>query len=222
MKCPASLVAVALLIIAMPGLVKAQSYVLESQIVVTGSVLTQGPDASVSTIHGGTTITTNRVVNTSFTNREIISAMLTRKLIPSPVTGWNLVYLVDGTGTGGPYAQKTGQTAVAVPADLLTLPVFGPKVSGGMTVTAPSGGSFVSSNVTALATASISNVPACGLATSVSSTATITVDGKSRDINTLNTTLNFVGGTSDASGSRLVKGVLTVGSAKLSTLTTLP
>jgi len=202
---------------------EAQNYVMESQVLLTGTVLTQGPDASVTTVRGGTTITSNRIVSTSFTNREVLAAMLARGLIPGPAAGWGLVYLVDAGGKGGPYAQKSGLQAVAVPADLLTLPVFEAKVSGGMTVTAPVGGSFTRNSSTAFATTTVGGIPASGLANNSSSTATITVQGQTHEIDTVTTTMNFAGGITDSGGSsRLVKGVIAIGSAKLSALTLLP
>ena len=214
---------VALLLFGLLASAKAQNYVLESQVFLTGTVLTQGPDASVTTVRGGTTITSNRIISTSFTNREVLAAMISRSLIAGPSAGWSLVYLVDAGGNGGPYAQKSGLEAVAVPADLLTLPVFGAKVSGGMTVTAPVGGNFTRNSSTAFATTSVDGIPASGLANNTSSTATITVQGQTHEIDAVTTTMNFAGGVTDNGGSsRLVKGVIAIGSAKLSTLTVLP
>ncbi len=222
MKLSSSRVAAALLIFGVMGSAQAQNYVLESQVVLTGTVLTQGPDASVTTVKGGTTITTNRIINTSFTNREVIAAMISRSLIAGPSSGWGLASLVDATGKGGLYAEKSGAQPVAVPADLLTLPVFGPAVYGGMTVTAPVGGDFSRTSSIAFATTSVNGIPASGLANNASTTSSFTIQGQARDLTTVTTTLNFTGGTTGIGGSRLVKGVVTIGSAKPSTLAALP
>ena len=222
MKLSSSRVAAALLIFGMMGSAQAQNYVLESQVVLTGTVLTQGPDASVTTVQGGTTITTNRVINTSFTNREVIAAMLARSLMAGPSSGWGLVSLADASGRGGIYAEKSGAQPVAVPADLLTLPIFGPAVYGGMTVTAPVGGDFSRTSSIAFATVTVDGIAASGLANNTQATSSFTMEGRAQDVNTVTTTMNFAGGTTGTGGSRLVKGVITIGSAKLSALTALP
>lgn len=200
----------------------AQDYVLESRVTLTASVLTQGPDASVTTVKGGTTITTKRIITSPFNNHEVLAAMAQGGLIAGSLHDWNLFYLADSKGTKGVYARKAGGDPVPVPVSLLTLPVFGPKVSGGMTVAGPKGSSFNGINEVSYSTASVNGVPATGLASNSVQTITFTRNGISKEADVVSTTMTFAGGASDANGDRLVKGVIVVGSATLSTLTSLP
>ena len=185
---------------------RAQSYVAESAVTLNATVLSQGPDASVTTVQSGTTITTKKVVATPLTNHEVLSAMVASNLIPAPLQGWNIVLRVDAEGNAGLFARKLAQLPVAVPADLLTLPNLGPRVAGGITVTAKDGTNHGGLSETAFATITAGGVPASGLATTTPShhgKGTPSPDaGK--------TVLNFAGGVTVDGASRLVRGTLEI------------
>lgn len=65
------------------------------------------------------TFTTSAV---RFTNRDILEAMRAGALLDGTIAGWVLARVADANGVGNLYALKTGKTAVAVPANLLTQP----------------------------------------------------------------------------------------------------
>ena len=83
--------------LAMAGSAPAQEFVSARPVVLTATILTQGPDASVTTVQGGTTITTKRVISIPFGNRDLLSMMLARQLIVAPLPGWNVVLLTDSS-----------------------------------------------------------------------------------------------------------------------------
>ena len=197
--------------LAMAGSAPAQEFVSARPVVLTATILTQGPDASVTTVQGGTTITTKRVISIPFGNRDLLSMMLARQLIVAPLPGWNVVLLTDSTGQGGLYASKVGSKPVPVPGDLLTIPDFGAKVASGMTVTGAGGGTFGGLSETAFATLVVVGVPASGLATTGIAKAD---QGKVPSSDLATTTVSFTGGIADAHGDRLVKGVVVIEGAK--------
>lgn len=214
-------IAATLVVVLNPGSrASAQTSVLESPVVLTSTVLTQGTDTVKKTLFG-VTITTKNIKSTPFTNREVLAEMLKRSLITgTSTTGWSLVYLLDDAGNGGIYARKTAVTPVAVPADLLTLPVFGPSIKGGTSVTTTFGVSASGSSEIAFAAATVNGIPVSGLATNGKHTITLKNSGKT--IDAVTTAMTFDGGVDGTPSARLAKGVLAVGSAKVSTLTALP
>ena len=211
MKFLISLVTAILMAHAMTHFALGQEFVSERMVGLTATILTQGADASVTTVQGGTTITTKRVVSTSFANRDLLAVMQSRQLITGQTGEWSLVFLADAAGKGGLYARRPGLEPVPVPADLLSLPAFGAKVAGGMTVSGSDGGHFGGLSETAFATLAVDGVPASGLANSGVGKGT-GEQGVSPDFTT--TTLSFTGGIVDAGGNRLVKGVIVIGSPK--------
>ena len=58
-----------------------------------------------------------------FVNRDILEAMRVASLLDGQITGWSLYRVASPNGVGNIYALKSGKTAVAVPANLLTQPV---------------------------------------------------------------------------------------------------
>lgn len=210
MKASFSLVTAVFIALAMAVSALAQEFEFATarSVRLSATILTQGPDASVTTVNGGTTITTKRVVTTTFGNRDVMGMMVGRQLINGPVTGWELIYLADPMGKGNFYATKAGEAPVQVPVDLLTVPEFGAKVAGGMTVTGAEGVNFGGISETAFATLSVGGVPASGLATGSGD------QGHTVSPESTTTTLIFAGGTVDADGDRLVRGVIVIGSPK--------
>lgn len=205
---------------------QAQSYVLESPIAVAAGIMTQGTDSVTRTSTRGT-MTTKRLVTTPFTNREILATMLSRGLITGLASDWILVYLEDEAGQGGAYARKKQPAIlpapVAVPADLLTLPVFGPSLSRGTQIAATQGMmSYQGATELALATCTIKGIPASGLASNGLRTLVATIQGVTYQLDTVSTTLAFEGGIDEEPTDRLVKGTIAIGNAKLSPLPALP
>ncbi len=194
----------------------AQEYVSESPVTLNATILIQGADASVTTVEGGTTITTKRVVSIPYTNRDLLADMEAAKLVMAPLQGWSLVLRVDSMGVGGLYVRKLGSEPVAVPPELLTLPEFGARVAGGITVSGVEGKTFGGLSETAFATISVRGVPASGLASSTMGNT----DPSRGEVSTSGMTiLTFAGGTVDAGGSRLVKGSLEISSDKSAPVT---
>ncbi|MDB6137277.1 MAG: hypothetical protein JWO94_349 [Verrucomicrobiaceae bacterium] len=189
----------------------AQEFVTERSVLLTATILSQGPDASVTTLNGDTTITSKRVISTPFGGRELLGMMQGRQLIGGPVTGWGLVFLTDADGKGSLFAHKEGELPIPVPGDLLTVPDFVAKVTTGMTVAGPEGGTFGGLAETAFATLTVSGVPVSGLANSGLGKNDVS-RGVSPDSAT--TTLTFAGGIFNADGDRIVKGVIVIGSSK--------
>ena len=206
---PSILLVLVLAAMTLPSL--GQEYVSESAVTLNATILIQGADASVTTVEGGTTITTKKVVSVPYTNRDLLTEMETARLISSPLQGWNLVLRVDSTGVGGLYVRKLGSEPVAVPAELLTLPEFGARVAGGITVRGAEGTSFGGLSETAFATLSVRGIPASGLA---SSTMANTDPSRGPVSTSGMTALTFAGGVEDAGGSRLVSGSLEISSDK--------
>lgn len=205
---------------------QAQTYVLESPIAVAASIMTQGSDTVTRSSARGT-VTTKRLITTPFTNREVLGAMLSRGLITGSASDWILVYLEDEAGQGGAYARKKQPailpTPVAVPADLLTLPVFGPSLSRGTHIASTHGMmTFQGATDVALATCTISGIPASGLANNGLRTLVATLQGVTYQLDTVTTTLAFEGGIDEDPSDRLIKGMIVVGSARLSPLPALP
>jgi hypothetical protein len=207
------------------GSARAQSYVLESPVILASSIITQGTDAVTHSPRLATTVT-KRLVTTPFTNREVLAIMLERALITGSSSEWTLVYLQDDQAAGGAYARKkaspTDPAPVAVPADLLTLPAFGPSVIRGKEVTTQGGATFAGTTELALATCTVNGVPVSGLATNGIRTWTATIQGTAYQLDTVSTTLAFHGGQDGDPSDRLVTGRIVIGSAKLSPLPTLP
>ncbi|MCW0220032.1 MAG: hypothetical protein OJI67_17030 [Prosthecobacter sp.] len=203
------------------SLAQAQNYVLESKVAVLSTVTTQGTE-KVTTAKNGTEVKRLKVEVKPFTNREILAEMLTRELIGDSASGWTLVYLVDANEEGGLYAKKSGVIPVAVPTDLVTLPVFGVSLQTGTETTKPGGGSFVGLTEIALATANVKGLPVSGLATNGIRTLTAKIEGNTYQIDTVSTTLRFTGGGETGEGVEILKGSIAVGSAKVSTLVELP
>ena len=188
----------------------ADGFVSESPVTLNATILTQGADASLTTVQSGTTITTKKIVATTFGNHEILSAMLTNNLIAAPIQGWSLVLRVDTAGNAGLFASKHGAAPVLVPAEWLSMPDFGPRVSGGITVTGKDGKAFGGLSETAFATLSVNGVPASGLATSLPENPQAKHPASS---GTGKTVLTFAGGMENEAGSQIVKGTLEFSSA---------
>ncbi len=203
--------------------VQAQTYVLESSIGVRAQVLTQGAAVTVDPPGRLTSRTTSRIVATTFGSREILRTMIARGLIIGSAQEWRLVYLEDGaTGTGGPYARRSGSAPVAVPADLLVVPAFSASIVRGTQATRDDGATFVGQTELAEASASVSGIPVHGRASNGIRTTTVTVNGTPLALNVVRTTMNFHGGAKGAPSDRLIRGVMLIGEAKLSDLTQLP
>jgi hypothetical protein len=200
---------------------RAQSFVTESPVTLTGTVLTQGTD-NISRSSLGVSVTVKKIVSTPFSNREVLNNLLARDLITGSTSGWSLVYLSDSTHAGI-FAKKNGAAPVAVPADLLTLPVFGAALDTGIEVKGPNGSALSGAGQVALATCTVDNLPVSGFATNGTYVLTATIDGKSVAGMGTVTTLNFTGGVSDdVNGDKLIKGVLVIGKGKVSGLAALP
>jgi hypothetical protein len=217
-----SILAVALIPITLGGVsAHAQTYVLESKVGLVGTVSTQGTQVT-ATSRNGTQVKRLQVVVTPFSNREVLTEMQTRGLIGTSTSGWSLVYLADASGAGGIYASKSAAIPVAVPADLLTVPVFGQALQTGTETTNPNGNTFVGVTEIALATATVHGQPVSGLARNAVRTATVTVQGAPYRLDTVSTTISFTGGGTGSKGIEIVRGTIRIGSAKVSTLTKLP
>lgn len=200
---------------------QAQNYVLESKVALLGTITTQGTEVT-TTARNGTEVKRLQVVVKPFTNREILATMQTRGLIGTSVSGWTLVYLQDASANGGVYATKSGVLPVAVPADLLTLPVYSHNLQTGTETKNPNGNTFVGVTEIALATASVHGKPVSGLASNGVRTLSVTIQGTPYLIDTVTSMMNFTGGGAGATGTEIVKGSISVGNMKVSTLTTLP
>lgn len=201
--------------------VQAQTYVLESKIALVSTITTQGTEVT-TTARNGTEVTRLKVDIKPWTNREVLAEMLARGLIGTSTSGWSLVYLSDASGAGGAYASKSGVVPVAVPADLLTLPSFAQSLHVGTETKNPNGNTYVGATEIALATATMRGLPVSGLATNGIRTATFTVQGSTYLIDTVSGVLSFTGGGTGANGVEILRGTLGIGSAKVSTLTSLP
>lgn len=200
---------------------QAQTYVLESKVALISAVTTQG--ASVTTTgRNGTEVTRLKADIKPFTNREVLAAMLERGLIGTSTSGWGLVYLSDASGAGGIYASKSGVVPVAAPADLVTLPVFAENVQVGTETKSPNGSTYVGSTEIALAKATVRGLPVSGLASNGIRTATFTIQGVAYQLDTVSGVLSFTGGGTGSQGTEILRGTLSLGSAKISTLTALP
>lgn len=200
----------------------AQNTVLESNVVLTSTILTQGTDTVKRTVFG-VTITTRNIKSTPFNNRSILTEMLTRGLLSTTsVSGWSLVVLKDDQGASGLYAKKSSAAYVAVPADLLTLPTFGPAINGGTTIETSFGVSATGTSAIAFANAVVNGIPVSGLATN--GIHTVKVKNTDTSIEAVTTAMTFDGGVDGNAtpNPRLAKGVLAIGSAKISTLVGLP
>ena len=188
--------------------VLAQEVVSESPVLLSATILKQGPDASVTTIQSGTTITTKKVVATPFGNREVLAAMLADNLITGTVQDWALVLIVHTTGEAGLFArhQQQGDKApVPVPPNLLSFPDLGPRVAGGITVTGKDGTTHGGLSETAFATLAVNGIEVSGLA---SSTPAKNPSAKSPNAYTGNTVIDFTGGTFVEGNAQLIKGTL--------------
>lgn len=215
-----SILAIAFSILCL-GSAQAQNYVLESKVALLGTITTQGTEVT-TTARNGTEVKRLQVVVKPFTNREILATMQTRGLIGASTSGWTLVYLEDASANGGIYATKSGVLPVAVPADLLTLPVYSHSLQTGTETKNPNGTTFVGVTEIALATASVHGQPVSGLASNGVRTLSVVIQGTPFLIDTVTSMMNFTGGGTGTAGTEIVKGSIAVGSAKVSTLTTLP
>ncbi len=202
------------------SLAQAQNYVLESSIAVLGTVTTQGTEKTTAGPRG-TEIKRLQVVVNPWTNRDILAEMNTRGLLGGSTSGWSLVYLQDATEKGGIYARKTGVVPVAVPADLVTLPTYSAALQTG-TETKGSLGTFVGITEIAVAEATVRGLIVRGLATNGVRTLTVTVQGQNYLVDTVSSVMQFAGGGAGTTGTEILKGSIAVGSAKVSTITTLP
>lgn len=226
MKAVPTLAIATLLSFAGPGSSLAQTYVLESPIALTAAIMTQGTDTVTRTTPRGT-VTTKRLVTTPFTNRELLAAMVTRGLIASPASDWVLLYLEDGAGQGGAYVRKKPTAVpaadpVLVPADLLTLPVFGPTLKRGTEVSSARGTAFQGAGEMALATCTVKGIPVSGLANSGLHMLNATIQGAAYQLDTASTTLAFTGGIDGDPSDQLIKGMIVVGNARMSPHPKLP
>lgn len=225
MKSLPILSAALLLSLAAAGSSSAQTFVTESRILLTSTIYTQASDSITRTRDGGT-LTTRRLVETPFTNRQVLEAMISRGLLAGVTSDWSLVYLQDESGAGGPYAKSktTGDGApapVAVPSDLLTLPSFLASATRGTELT-NARGTFVGETEIAYAECAIDGIPATGMASNGIRTLTLNIDGTGVQIDTVTTTMGLHGGEEGDPSDRLLKGVLTIGKATLSNVDTLP
>ncbi len=198
----------------------AQTFVLDSPVVITSSIRTQ--DADETTTRKDTTVVVKSLDQRRFNNRQIISRMIERALLTGSAEEWKLAYLSDETGKGGIYAKKSGATPVAVPADLLTLPVFGPSVTTGRETTGPNGGTYVGTTEISSATITVDGIPAAGLATNGIRTITASIKGITYQLETVSTTMTFSGGIDGTPSDSILDGLIVIGSAKVSELKKLP
>ena len=217
-----SIIAITLSLIGLgSSTVRAQNFVLESKVALISTVSTQGAEIT-TTARNGTVVKRLQLAVKPFTNREVLEEMLARGLIGSSSSGWTLVYLSDATGAGGIYASKTGVVPVAVPANLVTLPVFGQNLQTGTETTNPNGNTVVGTTEIATATATVHGQPVSGLATSGVRTATVTVKGSPYQVDEVSTTMSFTGGGAGSTGTEIERGTIVIGSATVTSLTTLP
>jgi hypothetical protein len=203
----------------------AQTFLLESPVIVETAILTQGAE-STTPLPGGGSVTRTRIAKSPFTNREILNAMLERGLITGVSGDWKLVYLQDQQSQGGVYAKKKTADSpsvapVLVPGDLLSLPAFGPSVNRGTQVTT-GGGTFVGNTELAIATCSVRGIATSGLATNGVRTLTFNVEGTTYQVDTVSAAIQLTGGSDDTPSDQLVRGRLLIGKSKLSTTTALP
>lgn len=212
--------ALVVLAVSLSGAARAQTSVVESPVVLTATVMTQGAESSKAGLFG-VTLTTKNIKAVPYTNREVLAEMLARSLLTgsTTVTGWSLSLLKNDAGVGGLYARKAGFSPVPVPPDLLTLPSFGPSIKGGTTVTTPFGVSANGTSEVAMATASVSGVPVSGMSTNGKHTVTLST---SKTIEVVTCAMTFAGGVEGTPSARLVKGVLAIGKAKATTVGSLP
>lgn len=199
---------------------RAQNYILESNIAVLGTVTTQGT-AKITTGPRGTQVKRLQVGIKPWTNREILAEMNTRSLLGGSTSGWSLVYLQSASDQGGIYARKSGFVPVAVPQDLVTLPTYSVTLQTG-TETIGANGTFVGVTEIAVAEASVRGLTVNGLASNGVRTLTVTAQGQTYLVDTVSSVMNFSGGGTGINGTELVKGSIAVGTAKVSTITTLP
>ena len=185
----ASILSIALGLLAFSGsTARAQNYVLESKVALVGSITTQGAETT-TTLNNGTVVKRLHADVKPFTNTQVLAEMETRGLIGSSTSGWGLVYLSDSAGTGGIYASKSGVLPVAVPADLVTLPVYGSSLATGTETTNPNGNTFVGNTEIALATATVHGQPVSGVAANGVRTLAVTVKGVSYQVNEVSGTM---------------------------------
>lgn len=88
----------------------------------TASITTENAPTQVN-LPGGAKRKTYTTSTVRFVNRDILEAMRVASLLDGTIVGWSLNRAASANGTGNIYALKTGKTAVAVPANLLTQPV---------------------------------------------------------------------------------------------------
>lgn len=200
---------------------QAQNYVLESSIAVLGTVTTQGAE-KITTGPRNTQVKRLQVSVKPWTNREIIAEMNTRGLLGGSTSSWTLVYLQDASEQGGIYARKAGVVPVAVPQDLVTLPVYSALLKTGTETTGPGGSTFVGVTEIAVADATVRGFTVNGLATNGVRTLTVVAQGSTYLVDTVSSVMNFTGGGVGVAGTEIVKGSIAVGAAKVSTLTSLP
>lgn len=217
MKTTSAITAIALAFIASAG---AQTFVLDSPVIIQSRILTQGPDETVT--RRGNTVLVKSTERRLFGNLQILERMIELGLLSGSASQWKLVYLSDETGAGGLYAKQSGTTPVAVPAELLTLPVFGPSIMTGRETTGPNGVTYVGITEIAAASISVDGIPAAGHATNGIRTVTTTLDGVRYQLETVTTSMTFTGGSEDTPSDRLVDGSIAIGKAELSELDELP
>lgn len=217
MKLNTILAAVSLAVIPCAG---AQTFVLESPVFITSTIRTQGADET--TTISGSTVTVKSIEKRPFNNPHIIKRMMERALLTGIAEDWKLTYLSDETGKGGFYARKSNARPVAVPADLISAPAFGPSIMTGSETTGPQGTNYVGTTEISAATISVDGIPASGLSTNGIRTITATIEGVTYQLETVSAIMNFTGGMEGTPSDSILRGVITMGSAKVSTLKTLP
>ena len=217
MKTTSVIAAMAMAIVTSAG---AQTFVLDSPVIVKSKILTQGADEIVT--RRDTSILVKSIDGRAFTNRQILERMIELGLLSGSASEWKLAYLSNETGVGGLYAKKTDATPVPVPADLLTLPAFGPSIVTGRETTGPKGATYVGTTEIASATISVDGIPASGHATNGIRTITATIDGVKYQLETVTTTMKFTGGSDGETSDSLVDGTIIIGKAEVSDLSELP
>ncbi|SKB08467.1 hypothetical protein SAMN02745166_04948 [Prosthecobacter debontii] len=203
------------------SLSQAQNYVLESKVAVVAAVTTQGTETTRS-LRGGAEVTRLGVTVKPFTNREILAEMSTRTLLDGSTSGWSLVYLMDAQQQGGIYASKSGIIPVPVPEDLVTLPTYSVGLQTGTQTQHPGGATYSALTELALASAQVRGLSVSGFASNGIRSLTVKVQGSTYLVDTVSSKFNFTGGGEGESGAELLKGSISIGSAKLSTLSELP
>ncbi len=89
---------------------------------VVATTITTENTPTETTLPGGAKRKRYTTSTVRFGNRDILEAMRVASLLDGSLAGWALYRAAGADGSGDLYALKTGKTAVAVPANLLTHP----------------------------------------------------------------------------------------------------